>query len=146
MQRVKHSSVEVDGRVVGEINTGLLLLLGIESEDDETDIDWLIRKVINMRIFPDDNGNMNISVQDVDGGLLVVSQFTLHASTKKGNRPSFVKAADPDVARSLYNKFLSKLQANFFGEIATGEFGAMMNVNLTNDGPVTIWLDTKNKE
>ncbi len=146
IQRVSEASVSVDQKVVGQVGCGLLLLLGIESEDGEEDIDWLCRKVLNMRIFSDDHKGMNLSIQDVKGDLLLVSQFTLHASTKKGNRPSFVKAAKPEIAIPMYEQFKSRLEKELGRSIAAGIFGADMKVSLLNDGPVTIILDSKNKE
>lgn len=146
IQRVSRAKVTVAGKEAGEIGSGLLVLLGIEGEDTAEDRDWLIKKLINMRIFPDDKGNMNIAVTEAGGDILVVSQFTLHAGTKKGNRPSFIKAAKPDVAKEMYSDFVAVLKDRFTGRVQTGKFGAMMDVELVNDGPVTIWLDTKNKE
>jgi D-tyrosyl-tRNA(Tyr) deacylase len=131
---------------VGEIGEGLLLLLGIEEADEQADIDWLVRKVINMRIFNDSEGVMNESLLDVAGDLLLISQFTLQASTKKGNRPSYIKAARPEQAIPLYEKFISTIERELGKPIQTGEFGADMKVSLTNDGPVTILLDSKNKQ
>ncbi len=146
IQRVSSASVKIDGDIKGEIAQGVLLLLGIENEDTEQDIDWLCGKISRMRIFPDENGVMNLDVNSVNGEALVISQFTLHASTKKGNRPSYIKAARPEVAIPLYNQFVAKLGEYIPTEIKTGEFGADMKVSLVNDGPVTIWLDSKNKE
>ncbi|MFY0483795.1 D-aminoacyl-tRNA deacylase [Flavobacterium sp. PLA-1-15] len=146
IQRVSQASVTIDGEVVATIKTGLLVLVGIEDADSEEDINWLVGKIINMRIFGDENDVMNLSVQDVNGDIIVVSQFTLHASTKKGNRPSYIKASKPDVAIPLYEKFVSQLESEFGKKIQTGKFGADMKVSLLNDGPVTILLDTKNKE
>lgn len=146
IQRVSQASVTIDGEVVATIKTGLLVLVGIEDADSEEDINWLVGKIINMRIFGDDNDVMNLSVQDVNGDIIVVSQFTLHASTKKGNRPSYIKASKPNVAIPIYEKFVSKLELEFGKKIQTGKFGADMKVSLLNDGPVTILLDTKNKE
>lgn len=146
IQRVSEASVKVDGKTVGKIQKGLLLLLGYEQLDADQDIDWIINKVINMRIFEDQHGKMNLSMIDVNAALLLVSQFTLHASTKKGNRPSFIKAASGDHANHLYQKTITKFKKQFSGEIATGIFGAMMDVKLINDGPVTIIIDSKNKE
>lgn len=145
IQRVSEASVTIEEKVVGEIQSGLLLFLGIEAEDNEDDIDWLIRKITQVRIFSDDEGKMNLSVQDLNGSILVVSQFTLHASTKKGNRPSYIKAARPEIAIPLYKLFLEKMK-NEKIPVASGEFGADMKVALTNDGPVTIWIDSKNRE
>ncbi|WP_313114136.1 D-aminoacyl-tRNA deacylase [Aequorivita sediminis] len=146
IQRVKKASVTIDGKIYSEINQGLLILLGIEAEDTQEDIEWLAAKIAKMRIFSDDNDAMNLSVQDVEGECLVVSQFTLHASTKKGNRPSFIKAARPGIAIPLYDEFILQLENNTNKKVKTGSFGAMMEVGLINDGPVTIWIDSKNKE
>lgn len=146
IQRVKNASVTIDGQVFSEINKGLLILLGIEAEDTQEDIDWLVGKIARLRIFSDENEAMNLSVQDVDGDCLVVSQFTLHANTKKGNRPSFIKAARPEVAIPLYEKFILQLVNETEKKVATGSFGAMMDVALVNDGPVTIWIDSKIRE
>lgn len=146
LQRVSNASVTINGAINGSIDNGLLLLLGITAEDGQEDIDWLIRKCINMRIFDDEQGVMNKSCQDVGGRYLVVSQFTLHASTKKGNRPSYIYAARPEIAIPLYETFVKQLAVMSQTEVATGIFGADMKVSLLNDGPVTIWLDSKNKE
>ena len=146
IQKVSQASVTIDGKIKSEIGQGLLILLGIENEDTQEDIDWLCKKIVNLRIFNDKDGKMNLSVQDVDGGLLVVSQFTLFASTKKGNRPGFTRSAKPDFAIPMYEKFVQTLGIISSKEIGTGEFGAMMDVALVNDGPVTIWIDSKNKE
>ena len=146
IQRVSGASVKVNGHVTGEINTGLLILLGIEDADSDEDIEWLCRKVANLRIFNDDNNVMNKSVLEVTGEILLISQFTLHASTKKGNRPSYIKAAKPGIAVPLYEKFIAKLSAEVGKKVQTGEFGADMKVSLTNDGPVTIIIDTKDKK
>ncbi len=146
IQKVSQASVTIEGKVKSQIGKGLLLLLGIEDADSQEDIEWLCRKVVHMRIFNDEAGKMNLSVKDVGGEALVVSQFTLHANTKKGNRPSFIKAAKPDIAIPLYEQFVSHLQTYFDAKVQTGEFGAMMEVGLVNDGPVTIWVDSKNKE
>lgn len=144
LQRVSEASVKIEGKINGQIEQGLLLLVGICAEDAQEDIDWLIQKIINMRIFSDENGKMNLSIQEIQGGILVISQFTLHASTKKGNRPSFIEAARPEVAIPLYDQFVTQLKQSDL-KIETGVFGADMKVNLVNDGPVTIWLDSKNK-
>lgn len=144
IQKVSNASVSIDGEVKGDIGQGLLILLGVEDADNSEDVDWLTRKIVNMRIFEDAEGVMNESLLDIEGELLVVSQFTLHASTKKGNRPSYIKAAKPDVAIPLYESFISKI-AEFGRPVKTGEFGADMKIALTNDGPVTILMDTKNK-
>lgn len=146
IQRVSRASVTVEDKVISSIDTGLLLLLGISGEDNVDDIDWLVRKVVNLRVFNDEEGVMNKSVADVDGGIIVVSQFTLHASTKKGNRPSYIKAAKPEIAIPLYEKFIDKLEQEFGKKVGTGIFGADMKVDLLNDGPVTILMDTMNKE
>ena len=136
----------VNNEVVGSIDTGLLILLGIEEADEQEDVEWLCGKIARLRVFPDENGTMNRSVQDVSGQALVVSQFTLHASTKKGNRPSYIRAAGPDQAIPLYELFVETLQNHLSAPVSTGEFGAMMQVKLVNDGPVTILIDSKNKE
>lgn len=146
LQRVSEASVKIEERVVGQIESGLLLLVGIEEEDSKNDADWLIKKIIGMRIFSDEEERMNRSIQDIAGQFLVVSQFTLHASTKKGNRPSFIKAARPEQAIPLYEYFKEELRKQSNLIVETGRFGADMKVSLTNDGPVTIWLDSKNKE
>jgi len=146
IQRVKEASVTVDYKIVSKIEEGLLLLLGVENEDSVEDIEWLCKKVLNLRIFNDENGVMNKSVKEIGGDIIVVSQFTLHASTKKGNRPSYLKAAKPEVATPLYEAFVEKLRSTFGKEIGTGIFGADMKVALLNDGPVTIWIDSKQKE
>jgi len=145
LQRVSEASVTVSNEIIGSIEAGVLLLVGIESEDNAEDIDWLVRKIVQMRIFEDSEGKMNLSLMDVGGAALVVSQFTLHASTKKGNRPSFIKAARPEIAIPLYEAFISRLKDEKIN-VATGEFGAGMKVALVNDGPVTVWLDSKGKE
>jgi D-tyrosyl-tRNA(Tyr) deacylase len=146
LQRVASAAVRIEGVISGEIDQGLLILLGIEEEDGQEDIDWLCGKIAAMRIFGDENGKMNLSVADVGGGLLVVSQFTLFASTKKGNRPGFTKSAKPDVAIPLYEQFLQTLSAIAGRPVATGKFGADMQVSLVNDGPATIWVDSKARE
>jgi len=145
LQRVSEANVVINDKKKDAIGVGLLLLIGIEDEDDGTDIDWLVNKMANLRIFPDDEGVMNRSLLDVKGEALLISQFTLHASTKKGNRPSYIKAAKPDVAIPLYNQFVEKTESVLGKKVGTGEFGADMKVSLVNDGPVTIWLDSKNK-
>lgn len=145
VQRVNKASVEIEKRTKGKINKGLLIFLGIEEADGQEDIKWLSRKIANMRIFSDENNAMNLSVKKIDGEALVISQFTLHASTRKGNRPSFIKAAKPDHAEPLYEEFISALQKHIEKPIATGEFGADMQVSLHNDGPVTIIIDSKDK-
>lgn len=146
IQRVKHASVTIDGVVKGKIEQGLLILLGVQSDDTHEDIDWLVGKISKLRIFDDDNGVMNRSVMDVDGNCLVVSQFTLMASYKKGNRPSWLKAAPHEISIPMYENFCKALEAATGKHIETGEFGADMKVELLNDGPVTICMDTKNKE
>ncbi|MRT16673.1 D-tyrosyl-tRNA(Tyr) deacylase [Vitellibacter sp. q18] len=146
IQRVKKASVTIEGKIFSEIDQGLLILLGIEAADTKEDIDWLAGKIARLRIFSDENKAMNLSVLDVNGDCLVVSQFTLHANTKKGNRPSFINAARPEIAIPLYEKFVEQLQKETQREIKTGSFGAMMEVALINDGPVTIWIDSKNRE
>ncbi|WMI69581.1 D-aminoacyl-tRNA deacylase [Mangrovimonas sp. YM274] len=145
IQRVSQSSVTIEGEQVANIKTGLLILLGIVDEDTREDIDWLSKKIANLRIFPDENEVMNKSLIDVDGDAIVVSQFTLHASTKKGNRPSYINAAKPDVAIPLYEAFVAKFETDLGKTVGTGEFGADMKVALVNDGPVTIIIDTKDK-
>ena len=146
LQRVSKASVTVDGEVVSSIGHGLLVLLGIEDADGTDDIDWLAQKIANLRIFNDEAGVMNLSVMDTGGDVIVVSQFTLHALTKKGNRPSYIKASKPAIAIPLYEEFLDKLEAILGKKVGTGIFGADMKVELLNDGPVTINIDTKNKE
>jgi len=145
IQRVLEASVVINNQTVADIKSGLLILLGIVNEDNTEDIDWLCNKIINLRIFPDENNVMNRSLLEAQGEIIVVSQFTLHASTKKGNRPSYIKAAKPDVAIPLYEEFVSRLQTTLGKPIQTGEFGADMKVHLVNDGPVTIIIDSKNK-
>ncbi|RUA34152.1 MAG: D-tyrosyl-tRNA(Tyr) deacylase [Bacteroidetes bacterium] len=146
IQRTLEASVTIENTIRGEIKKGLVILLGIEDADNEEDIDWLTRKIINMRIFNDENGVMNKSLLDIEGEILLISQFTLHASTKKGNRPSYIKAAKPDTAIPLYEKMLSSLDMAIPTKIQSGEFGADMKVSLVNDGPVTIILDSKDKK
>ncbi len=146
IQRVKKASVSIEGKIFSEINQGLLVLLGIEDEDTQEDINWLTGKIVRLRIFSDEKDAMNLSVQDVDGDCLVVSQFTLHASTKKGNRPSFINAAKPEIAIPIYESFLLQLGNEMNKKVETGSFGAMMDVALINDGPVTIWIDSKKRE
>ena len=146
IQRVKEASVMIEGRIKSAITEGLLILVGVEDIDTEEDINWLSAKIANLRIFSDENGLMNRSVMDIQGETLVVSQFTLHASTKKGNRPSFLKAAKPDFAVPMYERFVEELKKISQLKVLTGEFGADMKVALLNDGPVTIVMDTKNKE
>jgi D-tyrosyl-tRNA(Tyr) deacylase len=146
IQRVLHAKVKVDEKITGSINKGLLILLGIEDADQQEDIEWLSNKIVNLRIFDDEQGIMNLSVKDIDGDILLVSQFTLHASTKKGNRPSYIKASKPDFAIPMYEKTIVQLEAELNKKIQTGIFGADMKVELLNDGPVTIVIDSKNKE
>jgi D-tyrosyl-tRNA(Tyr) deacylase len=146
IQRVSRASVSVNKKIKSEIELGLLVLLGIEERDDDNDIEWLCNKLVNLRIFNDNSDVMNLSVLDAGGKILVISQFTLHAKTKKGNRPSYSRAANPEIASPLYNKFVTKLSQLLGKEVLTGEFGAMMQVELINDGPVTIIIDTKEKE
>lgn len=146
IQRVNKASVTIDNKIRSKIGVGLLILLGIEESDDDTDIEWLCNKIVNLRVFDDSNLVMNLSVLDVGGNILAISQFTLHAKTKKGNRPSYIRAANPDIAIPLYDKFVNRLSQLMGKEIGTGEFGAMMQVELINDGPVTIIIDTKNRE
>ena len=146
IQRVSKASVTVDGKLVSQIEQGILVLLGIENEDSDQDIEWLARKITNLRIFNDTDGVMNRSLIEIRGDALVVSQFTLHASTKKGNRPSYKKAAKPEVAIPQYHQFILKLEKELGKKVGTGVFGADMKVELLNDGPVTISIDTKNKE
>ena len=145
IQRVSESTVKINGLIKGQIACGLLVLLGIEEADGQEDIEWLSKKIINLRIFPDENGVMNHNIQNVHGDILLVSQFTLQASTKKGNRPSYIKAAKSDIAIPLYNNFHEQIEADLGKEIQTGEFGAEMKLSLINDGPVTIIIDSKNK-
>jgi len=146
VQRVSEASVTIENEVRGKIGPGLLILLGIEDADGKEDINWLSRKVASLRIFNDEEGVMNKSLMDVDGEMLIISQFTLHASTKKGNRPSYIKAAKPDVATPLYEQFIAAAEQQIGKKVATGEFGADMKVGLVNDGPVTISIDTKDKK
>lgn len=146
IQRVKYASVTVGKKVVGKIDLGLLVLVGFEENDTEEDFEWMIKKITQLRIFPDDLGVMNVSVQDASGNILIVSQFTLHASTKKGNRPSYIKSSPPKTAKKQYDKFVELSRNRYIYEVQTGVFGADMKVELLNDGPVTICLDSKNKE
>jgi len=146
IQRVLKASVTIDGEKVASIDNGLLILLGVVNEDVIDDIKWLVNKIANLRVFGDENGVMNTSLLDIKGDAIVVSQFTLHASTKKGNRPSYIKAAKPDVAIPLYELFIKQLEIHLGKPVQTGKFGADMKVELINDGPVTIIIDTKNKE
>jgi D-aminoacyl-tRNA deacylase len=146
LQRVKRAHVKVENNIVGQINNGLVVLVGVAADDTNSDIDWLATKLIQMRIFNDSDGKMNRSIIEINGDLLVVSQFTLFASTKKGNRPSFTKSASPEMGKSLYEAFVLKCAALLNKKIETGIFGAHMEIELVNDGPVTISIDTKNKE
>tara|TARA_Y100000814_G_scaffold95326_1_gene65859 strand:- start:194 stop:646 length:453 start_codon:yes stop_codon:yes gene_type:complete len=146
VQRVSQSNVKVSGEVIGEIKEGLMVLVSFVDEDNDTDLDWMTKKIVNLRIFNDDEGKMNRSVQDVGGDILLISQFTLHGSTKKGNRPSFIKAAKPDFANVMYERFIKVLEQSLGKEIQTGEFGGDMKVSLVNDGPTTIIIDSKDKE
>ena len=145
IQRVKQSEVRIDGAIKAQIGQGLLILVGIEEIDNQEDIEWLCRKIIGLRIFEDQNQVMNLSVQDIGGDLIVVSQFTLQASTKKGNRPSYIKAAKPEIAIPLYESFVKCLEENMAKKVGTGTFGADMQVSLVNDGPVTILIDSQNR-
>ena len=146
IQKVTQASVSIENQIVGSIDKGLLVLVGIEDGDTNEDIAWLSSKIVNLRVFDDDNGVMNLSVKEVEGEVLIVSQFTLHASTKKGNRPSYIKAARPEVAIPIYEAFIKQVESLLGKRVPTGQFGAMMQVSLCNDGPVTILIDTKNKE
>ena len=146
IQRVTSASVHIEGNEFSKIDNGLLVLLGIEDEDSESDIDWLSSKISQMRIFDDGNGLMNLSVNDINGKILVVSQFTLHASTKKGNRPSFIRASKPNHAIPMYEEFIRHISDKIQNDVLTGEFGASMEIKLVNDGPVTIWIDSRNRE
>lgn len=146
IQRVKKANVSIDNNIVGEINQGLMILLGIENEDTENDIKWLVQKILGLRIFSDAEGKMNLSISDIHGEILIISQFTLYASTVKGNRPSFLKSAKPDFAIPLYHKFLDTMHTETSLKIETGQFGADMQVSLINDGPVTIMIDSKVRE
>ena len=146
IQRVANASVTIDGQLHSAIQQGLLVFVGIEDADNNEDIEWLSNKIINLRIFDDENKVPNISVKETGGDILLVSQFTLHANTKKGNRPSYIKASKPDIAIPLYEKLIAQLETDLGKKIQTGVFGADMKVSLLNDGPVTIWIDTRNKE
>ena len=146
IQRVSEASVTVEGAIIGQIQRGLMVLVGIVNEDDTSDIEWLSNKIIHMRIFEDENGVMNKSLIEVGGAILLVSQFTLHASTKKGNRPSYIAAAKPEISIPIYEAMIHQLQKDLGASIQTGKFGADMKVSLINDGPVTITIDSKNKE
>ncbi|MGY6523181.1 MAG: D-aminoacyl-tRNA deacylase [Mongoliitalea sp.] len=145
IQRVSESSVKINGEINGAIGGGLMILVGIEEADGEEDMNWLSKKIVNLRIFPDEQGVMNKSILDCGGDILLISQFTLHASTKKGNRPSYIKAAKPEIAIPMYERFIQVLETDLGKGIQTGEFGADMKVSLVNDGPVTIIMDSKNK-
>ena len=146
IQKVSHATISINQEISREIGHGLVVLLGIEESDTRTDIEWLSGKISRLRIFDDDQGVMNLSVCDVNGDIMVVSQFTLHASTKKGNRPSYIKAASPETAIPLYEAFIAQMEKDMGKPVLTGKFGAYMQIALTNDGPVTISIDTKNKE
>ena len=146
IQRVSSASVQIDNKVFSKIGNGLLVLLGVEDEDSDSDIDWLSSKISQMTIFDDKNDNMNLSVNDINGEVLVVSQFTLHASTKKGNRPSYIRASKPDHAVPMYEAFILQMKDKIINGVSSGQFGACMQVDLINDGPVTIWIDSKNRE
>lgn len=146
IQRVSESSVTINAKIVAQIQKGLLVLIGFEDSDTQEDILWLTTKIANLRIFADENQVMNVSLKDIDGDLIIVSQFTLHASTKKGNRPSYIKAAKPEIAVPLYEAFIAQMETELGKKVQTGQFGADMKVALVNDGPVTIIIDTKNKE
>lgn len=146
IQRVNFASLKVDDKPFSKIEKGLLILLGVESEDSEDDIIWLSNKVSNLRIFNDENGVMNLSVKDILGDVMVVSQFTLFASTKKGNRPSYIRSAKPEISEPLYQQFVDQIKTDLDKDVATGEFGGNMKINFENDGPVTIMIDSKNRE
>ena len=146
LQRVSSASVTIDSKIVADIKKGLVVLVGIEDADNQEDTDWLVNKIVNLRIFGDENDVMNLSVKDIDGDIIVVSQFTLHAATKKGNRPSYIKASKPDIAIPLYENFVQSVEFKLSKKIQTGVFGADMQVALVNDGPVTIMIDSKNRE
>ena len=146
IQRVSSASVQIDNKVFSKIGNGLLVLLGVEDEDSDSDIDWLSSKISQMRIFDDKNDNMNLSVNDINGEVLIVSQFNLHASTKKGNRPSYIRASKPDHAVPMYEAFIFQMKNKILNGVSSGQFGACMQVELINDGPVTIWIDSKSRE
>lgn len=146
VQRVRRAAVEIGGEVFSHIGQGLLVFVGIEAADGDEDIEWLVKKLLGLRIFDDEQGVMNLDVRQVKGEVLVVSQFTLHASTKKGNRPSYIRSAPEAVSRPMYERFVARVEAELGRRVPTGEFGADMQVSLINDGPVTIWIDSKNKE
>ena len=146
IQRASEASVKIEDEIFGKIQQGLVILIGIEEQDTTEDADWLIQKISHLRVFSDENGKMNLSIQEIKGSFLIISQFTLHASTKKGNRPSYIKAAKPEIAIPLYNYFIDSLKTNSNLSVETGKFGADMKVALVNDGPITIIMDSKNKE
>jgi D-aminoacyl-tRNA deacylase len=146
IQRVSSASVTIDSKIVAQIQNGLLVLVGIEDQDNQEDIDWLTSKIVNLRIFNDENGVMNLSLKEMDGDMIIVSQFTLHALTKKGNRPSYIKASKSEIAIPLYEKFVHQMENVLGKKVQTGQFGADMKVALTNNGPVTLIIDSKNKE
>ncbi len=146
IQRVLYAKVTINSKIERKINKGLLVFVGIEESDNEEDIQWLVKKIIGLRIFDDSSGVMNLSVDDIKGDIMCISQFTLHASTKKGNRPSYIRAAKPEIALPIYQKFIEKMRNSTTLVVETGEFGADMKIELVNDGPVTILIDTKNKE
>jgi D-tyrosyl-tRNA(Tyr) deacylase len=146
IQRVSEASVRVDNNLISQIGTGVLILLGIEAADTEEDIQWLTNKISNLRIFDDEEGIMNLSLKDTNGAVLVVSQFTFHASIKKGNRPSYIKAARPEFAEPMYEQFVKQMSKSMDNSVQTGRFGAMMEISLNNSGPITLFVDTKNKE
>jgi len=146
IQRVSEASVKIEGEIISAIKKGMLILVGIEDIDQQEDIDWLTNKIVQLRIFDDENGMMNLSVKDIDGEILIVSQFTLHASTKKGNRPSYIRASKPDFAIPMYERFIASIETAIEKMVGTGRFGAMMDVSLVNDGPVTIIIDSKNRD
>ncbi|UBM58883.1 D-tyrosyl-tRNA(Tyr) deacylase [Marinilongibacter aquaticus] len=146
LQRVSEASVRIDGRVQGEIKQGFLVLLGVAQDDDESDLEWICKKTVGMRVFSDEEGKMNLNIEQVNGNVLLVSQFTLQASTKKGNRPSFIEAAKPELANALYTQAIQELSEQLGKKVETGVFGADMKISLINDGPVTIILDSKNKK
>ena len=146
IQRVSEASVKVEGRILSAINQGMLILAGIEDADTDEDINWLTNKIVQLRIFDDENGTMNLSVKDIAGDIIIVSQFTLHKKKKKGNRPSYIRASKPDFAIPMYNKFINSVEVALGKKVGTGKFGAMMEVSLVNDGPVTIIIDSKQKD
>lgn len=146
IQRVSHASVTIDNKIVADIQKGILVLVGVEATDNQEDINWLTSKIANLRIFDDENHVMNLSLKEVDGEIIIISQFTLQASTKKGNRPSYLKAAKPEISIPLYENFIAQMELELGKKVQTGQFGADMKVSLLNDGPVTIVIDSKNKE